>query len=112
MQSCGITCLLLLGTVEPSHLQLVLPNLPVRGGQPTQHLQDALQEAEKVPSLLIGTHRSRLGRLGSGRGLARRARGRRRTSPSGERRARDDLFPAKFADPPPYLKTVLSRALS
>ena len=75
MPPCGSTYLPGLGTVGPSHLQSVLPNLPVRGGQPTQHLQDALQEAEKVPSLSIGTHRSHLGRLGPGRSLGRRARG-------------------------------------
>ena len=31
-------------------------HLPVRGGQPTQHLQDALQEAEEVSKLSTGTH--------------------------------------------------------
>ena len=67
----------------PDHLNLqpVLPYLPVRGGQPPQHLQDALQEAKKVPRLSIGTHRSNLGRLGPGSDSSRRARGPRRAQP-------------------------------
>ena len=38
----------------------MLPYLPIRGGQPPQHLQDALQEAKRALRLSTGTHRSHL----------------------------------------------------
>jgi hypothetical protein len=64
--------------------------------------QGALQEAEKVSSLSIGTHRSHLSRLGPGNDLSRRARGRRQASPGGERRA-SEQFPGR---------SLLSRVLT